>query len=53
MENAVIRDPSFRNGEAWRVIWNGLLTSPTFNSHGAAQAYLAMLIRGRRKPEYR
>jgi hypothetical protein len=46
----VLRDPADR--EAWRVIYNGELTAPRFNSRGAAYAYLSMLQRGQRKPEY-
>lgn len=37
---------------SWRVIFDGTLTTPHFNSEGAARAYLAMLIKGERKPEY-
>jgi hypothetical protein len=46
----VFRDPEDR--EAWRVIHDGRLTTPRFNSRDAAFAYLEMLERGQRKPEY-
>ena len=38
--------------EEWRVYWNGRLTSPTFNSKGAALAYATILQSGARNPEY-
>lgn len=46
----VFRDPEDR--DAWRVIYDGKLTTPLFNSRGAAYAYLTMLQRGDRKPEF-
>lgn len=53
MQTEVIRDPSVKQDEMWVVVVDGLLTSPTFNSKGAAEAYSDMLQRGQRKPEYR
>lgn len=41
----------FRLHDGWQVFWNGRVCSPTFNSKGAAAAYLSGLARGRR-PEY-
>jgi hypothetical protein len=46
----VFRDPDDR--EAWRVIHDGRLTTPQFNSRGAAYAYLEKLERGQCKPKY-
>jgi hypothetical protein len=46
----VFRDPVIK--DAWRVMYNGRVISPTFNSRGAAYGYMEMLMRGRRKPEY-
>lgn len=46
----VCADPDDDSG--WRVKWNGRLTSPRFNSHGAADAYLHALADGTREPEY-
>lgn len=37
---------------AWRVIFDGKLTTPRFQHEGAARAYLAALINGERKPEF-
>jgi len=48
----VFRDPAEKQAEVWRVIYEGKLTTPRFNSRGAAHAYLAILQRGQRKPEY-
>lgn len=45
----VVRDLEDKDG--WRVEWCDRLTSPVFNSKGAAEAYLDSLFRGR-KPEY-
>jgi hypothetical protein len=33
-------------------MYDGRVTSPRFNSRGAAYAYLNMLQKGQRKPEY-
>ena len=46
----VVRDPEDR--ETWRAIHDGRVTTPRFNSRDAAYAYLEMLERGQRKPEY-
>jgi hypothetical protein len=35
-----------------RVIFRGVPTLPSFQSDGAAQAYLDALIAGTRRPEY-
>ena len=48
----VIRDPAEKTCDSYRVVFGGKLTSPDFNSKGAAAAYLDMLREGRRKPEY-
>lgn len=50
-ENQVIRDPAVKHMDSFRVFFAGRLTSPEFNSKGAAAAYLEMLEAGRRKPE--
>jgi hypothetical protein len=50
--NKVIRDPAVKGYDSYRVVFNGRLCSPNFNSKGAAAAYLEMLVAGRRKPEY-
>jgi hypothetical protein len=52
MDFQVFRDPAEKEREAWRVIYAGKLTTPRFNSRGAAHAYLALLQRGERRPEY-
>lgn len=49
MVGNVVRD--MEDKEGWRVEWCDRLTSPRFNSKGAALAYLDGLFRGR-KPEY-
>jgi hypothetical protein len=46
------RDPAVKGEEAWRVQFKGRITSPSFNSQGAAEAYLDALKQGRRQPEY-
>jgi fatty acid desaturase len=53
MVDQVIRDPTEKCAEAWRVCFGGQLCSPTFNSRGAALAYLDSLRQGDRKPEVR
>jgi hypothetical protein len=47
----VFRDPAEKDAQAWRVIYAGRLTTPTFNSRGAAIAYLSALQKGTRRPE--
>lgn len=39
-------------GDGFGVVFNGRECSPTFNSKGAAQAYLDALNAGTRQPEY-
>lgn len=39
--------------EEWRVFVNGDITTPTFNSRGAADAYGALIRSGYRRPEFR
>jgi hypothetical protein len=41
-----------RDDQLFRVKFNGRLTTPTFTSHGAASAYLDMLVKGTRQPEF-
>ena len=36
----------------WRVSVNNRITSPSFESRGAADVYRRMILDGRRKPEY-
>lgn len=47
----VFRDPAVKGQDNFRVMFEGQLCSPDFNSKGAAAAYLEMLQRGDRKPE--
>lgn len=56
-DGEVFRDPSVKNQDqtkldVFRVLWKGKICSPEFNSRGAADAYLEMLRRGQRQPEY-
>lgn len=37
---------------AWKVIYKMIVCTPDFNSEGAALAYIEMLDKGVRKPEY-
>lgn len=39
--------------EEWVVWYKGDLLAPTFNSKGAASAYLRLVREGKRSPEYR
>ena len=39
--------------EEWRVEVGGRLTTPSFNSRGAALAYATGINNGTRKPEFR
>lgn len=48
----VIRDPSEKEVEAYRVVCDGRLCSPSFESKGAAKAYKDMIDNGSRKPEF-
>lgn len=52
MKNQTMRDPSIKEQDAFRVLFNDRLCSPCFRSIGAAQAYLDLLERGDREPEY-
>jgi hypothetical protein len=53
VENQVFRDPAFgRFHDNYRVLFEGRVCSPDFNSKGAAAAYLEALVNGTRKPEY-
>lgn len=45
-------DPSDKTGGSWMVFVDGRVCSPRWNSKGAALAYVAMLERGARKPEF-
>lgn len=47
----VFRDPVEHDTECWRVAYAGRIEPATFNSKGAALAYLDMLRSGRRRPE--
>jgi hypothetical protein len=50
VENQVFRDPAFgRFFDNYRVLFEGRVCSPDFNSKGAA---LDALVNGTRKPEY-
>lgn len=51
MANVVFRNPADKDSASWIVSFEGNIASPTFNSKGAAQAYLDMLERGQRQPE--
>ena len=37
--------------DCWKVLFNGIVCSPDFQSKGAALAYLSLLENGYRKPE--
>lgn len=50
--NCSFRDPAAKGEESWRALFNGRITTPAFQSKGAADAYLSMLKQGTRKPEY-
>lgn len=52
LPNIVFLDPSCKESSAWQVLFAGNIEPPQFNSKGAAQAYLDMLERGQRLPEY-
>ena len=52
MKFQVFRDPSVKDRESWRVMYNGRICSPSFNSEWAAIAYLDLLQKGYREPEY-
>ena len=52
MDNCVVRDPSAKGIDLFRVWFNNWLCAPTFTQSGPAAAYLQMLEEGRRKPEY-
>ena len=52
IEDQVFRDPAVKEFDSFRVTFGNRITSPSFNSKGAAAAYLDMLREGRRKPEY-
>lgn len=47
-----IRDPAAKAEETWRVVVNGTLTTPSFNSKGAALAYESLIRQGARQPEF-
>lgn len=51
-KDQVFLDPSEKQLVNWRVFYNGKITSPSFNSKGAAEAYLDIIRKGIRKPEY-
>jgi hypothetical protein len=48
----VLRDPSVREYECWRVSFGGDLTSPCFNAKGPAAVYAEQLRRGQQKPAF-
>ncbi len=41
--NQVFRDPANKTEEAWRVLFNGAVLPPSWNSKGAAQTHLNLL----------
>lgn len=47
----VFRDPANRDEPAWRVVYASKIQRPTFNSRGAAYAFLSGLQKGTRRPE--
>ena len=49
MIHEIVQDPI---NDGWRVVFDGRLTSPCFNSRAAAEAYLNMLVHGTREPEW-
>jgi len=42
----------FKLFHEWKVYYQGRVCCPSFNSKGAAQVYLDMILNGQRKPEY-
>ena len=44
----VFRDPANKQEDEWRVLWHGEVLAPSWNSRGAAQAYLTGLLRAHR-----
>jgi hypothetical protein len=52
MKNQAFRDPSVKDSDSYRVIFNNRICTPDFNSIGAARAYIDLLESGKRKPEY-
>ena len=51
IEVICFREPSTQN-EDWRVAIDGRVTSPNFQSKGAALAYASIIHSGYRKPEF-
>lgn len=43
---------TFDRGETFRAVWRGRLCTPEWEQRGPAEAYLDMLERGQRQPEY-
>ena len=48
----VFRNTVVKDQDSFRVIYDNRLCSPNFNSLGAAYAYLSLLQKGYREPEY-
>lgn len=51
MKGEVIRDPSVKDEDIWRVVWDGKIQSASFQSKGAAEVQLSLIRLGIRKPE--
>jgi len=51
IEVVCLREPGTQN-EDWRVVVDGHITSPNFQSKGAALAYASIIHSGHRKPEF-
>jgi hypothetical protein len=52
MDNQVIRDPAVKDMNIYRVIFNDRICSPSWHQVGPALAYLDLLTRELRAPEY-
>ncbi len=51
IEVVCFREPGTQNPD-WRVIVNGRMTTPSFQSKGAGLAYASIIQSGYRKPEF-
>lgn len=51
-ETIALREPGTTAGTEWRVVVDGQITTPSFASKGAAEAYAGLLRSGYRRPEF-
>jgi hypothetical protein len=52
MQNQVFRDPSVKDHDYYRVMFDDRICSPGWQQVGPARAYLQALEAGTRRPEY-